>query len=58
MATAGYSRPPLAQEPGIVTGSNIQKALDILSKANKIEFYGQGTSGIVAAGAQLTWPRC
>src|ERR1700739_3406917 len=30
----------------------IQKALDILSKANKIEFYGQGTSGIVAADAQ------
>jgi RpiR family transcriptional regulator, carbohydrate utilization regulator len=30
----------------------IQKALDILSKSNKIEFYGQGTSGIVAADAQ------
>ncbi|MBP1204314.1 RpiR family carbohydrate utilization transcriptional regulator [Duganella sp. 1411] len=30
----------------------IQKALDILAKANKIEFYGQGTSGIVAADAQ------
>ncbi|KQQ33394.1 transcriptional regulator [Duganella sp. Leaf126] len=30
----------------------IQQALDILSKANKIEFYGQGTSGIVAADAQ------
>ena len=30
----------------------IQKALDILSHANKIEFYGQGTSGIVAADAQ------
>ena len=30
----------------------IQKALDILSKANKIEFYGQGTSGIVASDAQ------
>ncbi|MRV76041.1 SIS domain-containing protein [Duganella sp. FT92W] len=30
----------------------IQKALDILSKANKIEFYGQGTSGIVATDAQ------
>src|SRR3954470_1779843 len=30
----------------------IQRALDILSKANKIEFYGQGTSGIVAADAQ------
>jgi RpiR family carbohydrate utilization transcriptional regulator len=30
----------------------IQKALDILSRANKIEFYGQGTSGIVAADAQ------
>ncbi|TFW36213.1 SIS domain-containing protein [Massilia horti] len=30
----------------------IQKALDILSRANKIEFYGQGTSGFVAADAQ------
>jgi RpiR family carbohydrate utilization transcriptional regulator len=30
----------------------IQQALDILSRANKIEFYGQGTSGIVAADAQ------
>ena len=30
----------------------IQKALDILLRANKIEFYGQGTSGIVAADAQ------
>ncbi|HEV2611607.1 MAG TPA: SIS domain-containing protein [Noviherbaspirillum sp.] len=30
----------------------IEKALDLLSKANKIEFYGQGTSGIVAADAQ------
>ncbi|HEV7813695.1 MAG TPA: SIS domain-containing protein [Janthinobacterium sp.] len=31
---------------------SIQKALDILSRANKIEFYGQGTSGIVASDAQ------
>lgn len=30
----------------------IEKALDLLSKARKIEFYGQGTSGIVAADAQ------
>jgi len=30
----------------------IQQALDILKRANKIEFYGQGTSGIVAADAQ------
>jgi RpiR family carbohydrate utilization transcriptional regulator len=30
----------------------IQRALDVLLKANKIEFYGQGTSGIVAADAQ------
>jgi RpiR family carbohydrate utilization transcriptional regulator len=30
----------------------IQKALDILAKSNRIEFYGQGTSGIVAADAQ------
>lgn len=30
----------------------IQRALDVLSRANKIEFYGQGTSGIVAADAQ------
>jgi RpiR family carbohydrate utilization transcriptional regulator len=30
----------------------IQKALDILSRANKIEFYGQGSSGFVAADAQ------
>ncbi|HZX27848.1 MAG TPA: SIS domain-containing protein [Telluria sp.] len=30
----------------------IQRALDILARANKIEFYGQGTSGIVAADAQ------
>jgi len=30
----------------------IQGALDVLTRANKIEFYGQGTSGIVAADAQ------
>lgn len=30
----------------------IQKALDILGRARKIEFYGQGSSGIVAADAQ------
>jgi RpiR family carbohydrate utilization transcriptional regulator len=30
----------------------IQKALDILTHSNKIEFYGQGTSGIVANDAQ------
>lgn len=30
----------------------IQRALDVLARANKIEFYGQGTSGIVAADAQ------
>ncbi|HJU70419.1 MAG TPA: SIS domain-containing protein [Paucimonas sp.] len=30
----------------------IQRALDVLTHSNKIEFYGQGTSGIVAADAQ------
>ncbi|MDO8299199.1 MurR/RpiR family transcriptional regulator [Lacisediminimonas sp.] len=30
----------------------IQRALDILAKARKIEFYGQGSSGIIAADAQ------
>ncbi|MFT5643313.1 MAG: RpiR family carbohydrate utilization transcriptional regulator [Janthinobacterium sp.] len=30
----------------------IQRAIDILAHANKIEFYGQGTSGIIAADAQ------
>jgi RpiR family carbohydrate utilization transcriptional regulator len=30
----------------------IQQALDILTRAAKIEFYGQGTSGIVATDAQ------
>ncbi len=30
----------------------IQRALDILARANKIELYGQGTSGIIAADAQ------
>jgi RpiR family carbohydrate utilization transcriptional regulator len=30
----------------------IQRALEILGQSNKIEFYGQGTSGIVAADAQ------
>lgn len=30
----------------------IQQALDILTHSNKIEFYGQGTSGIVATDAQ------
>ena len=30
----------------------VQRALDILSRAKKIEFYGQGTSGIVATDAQ------
>ncbi|MDB5761484.1 MAG: helix-turn-helix domain, rpiR family protein [Herminiimonas sp.] len=30
----------------------IQRTLDLLARANKIEFYGQGTSGIVATDAQ------
>ena len=30
----------------------IQRALDVLVQSNKIEFYGQGTSGMVAADAQ------
>jgi RpiR family carbohydrate utilization transcriptional regulator len=30
----------------------IQQALDVLSRSNKIEFYGQGTSGLVADDAQ------
>jgi RpiR family carbohydrate utilization transcriptional regulator len=30
----------------------IQRALDILASSNKIEFYGQGSSGMVAADAQ------
>jgi RpiR family carbohydrate utilization transcriptional regulator len=30
----------------------IQRALDIMAQASKIEFYGQGSSGIVAADAQ------
>ena len=30
----------------------IQRALDVLVQSNKIEFYGQGTSGVVAADAQ------
>jgi RpiR family carbohydrate utilization transcriptional regulator len=30
----------------------IQRALDVLAQSNKIEFYGQGTSGMVAADAQ------
>ena len=30
----------------------IERALDILARAKKIEFYGQGTSGIVATDAQ------
>lgn len=30
----------------------IQRALDVLSRSSKIEFYGQGTSGIVATDAQ------
>jgi RpiR family carbohydrate utilization transcriptional regulator len=30
----------------------IEKALNVLASANKIEFWGQGTSGIVAADAQ------
>ena len=30
----------------------IQRALDVLTHSHKIEFYGQGTSGIVAADAQ------
>jgi RpiR family carbohydrate utilization transcriptional regulator len=30
----------------------IERALSVLARANKIEFYGQGTSGIVAADAQ------
>lgn len=30
----------------------IEKALDVLARASKIEFWGQGTSGIVAADAQ------
>ena len=30
----------------------IQRALDVLARSNRIEFYGQGSSGIVAADAQ------
>lgn len=30
----------------------IEKALDVLARSSKIEFWGQGTSGIVAADAQ------
>jgi len=30
----------------------IQRALDVLTQSSKIEFYGQGTSGIVATDAQ------
>lgn len=30
----------------------IERALDVLARANRIEFWGQGTSGIVAADAQ------
>jgi RpiR family carbohydrate utilization transcriptional regulator len=30
----------------------IERALEVLAASNKIEFYGQGTSGIVAADAQ------
>jgi RpiR family carbohydrate utilization transcriptional regulator len=30
----------------------VQRALDVLSRAAKIEFYGQGSSGIIAADAQ------
>lgn len=30
----------------------IQRAIDILANSNKIEFYGQGSSGMVAADAQ------
>lgn len=30
----------------------IQRALDVLAKARRIEFYGQGSSGLVAADAQ------
>lgn len=30
----------------------IQRALDVLARSSKIEFYGQGTSGIIAADAQ------
>ncbi len=30
----------------------IEQALQVLSRANRIEFYGQGTSGIIAADAQ------
>jgi RpiR family carbohydrate utilization transcriptional regulator len=30
----------------------VQRALDVLARSSKIEFYGQGTSGIVAADAQ------
>jgi RpiR family carbohydrate utilization transcriptional regulator len=30
----------------------VQRALDVLARAHKIEFYGQGTSGIIASDAQ------
>ena len=35
-----------------LNADDVQRALDLLSRASKIEFYGQGTSGIVAADAQ------
>jgi len=35
-----------------LNADDVQRALDLLTRASKIEFYGQGTSGIVAADAQ------
>jgi RpiR family carbohydrate utilization transcriptional regulator len=37
---------------GSLEPQTIQRALDILANAPKIEFYGQGSSGLVAADAQ------
>lgn len=36
----------------------VERALQLLSHATRIEFYGQGTSGIIAADAQHKFFRC
>lgn len=36
----------------------IERALQLLSQATRVEFYGQGTSGIIAADAQHKFFRC
>ncbi len=41
----------------MVSGENLEKTVELLNKAKRIDFYGQGSSGIVAMDAQSKFTR-